>query len=110
MQKREDFASRCGIDYLVYARQRERILGTRLVKASIVNTHSPFPILLLYKDGIGKPVRVIHFLDETSCQELGDLLIYGPTPLIIETAQALVHGLGTRPDAELVLGNLPRYA
>jgi hypothetical protein len=53
---------------------------------------------------------VIHFLDETSCQELGDLLAYGPAPLIIQTAQALVHGLGTRPDAELVLDDFPRDA
>jgi hypothetical protein len=50
---------------------------------------------------------VIHILDETSCRELGDLLTYGPTPLIIETAQALVRGLGTRSDAELMLGNFP---
>jgi hypothetical protein len=110
IQKREDFASQCEINYLVNAWQRERILGTFHIKASIVNTHSPFPILLFYKDGISKPVGVIHFLDETSCQELGDLLTYGPTPLIIEIAQVLVHGLGTHPDAELMLGDLPRDA
>jgi hypothetical protein len=110
IQKREDSAPRCEINYLVYARQRERILRTRLVKVSIVNTHSPFPILIFYKDEIGKLVGVIHFLDETSCQELGDLLAYGPAPLLIKIAQALVHGLGTRPDAELVLSDLPRDA
>jgi hypothetical protein len=53
---------------------------------------------------------VIHFLDETSCQELGDLLAYGLAPLIIETTQVLVHGLGTQPDAELFLGDLPQDA
>jgi hypothetical protein len=46
-------------------RQRKRILGTCLVKASIVNTHSLFPFLLFYKDGIGKLVGVVYFLDET---------------------------------------------
>jgi hypothetical protein len=58
--------------------------------ASIVNTHYPFPILLFYKDKIGKLVEVVHFLDETGCQELGDLLAYGSAPLIIEVAKALV--------------------
>jgi hypothetical protein len=53
---------------------------------------------------------VIHFLDETSFQELGVLFAYGPTHLVHKMAQALVHGLGTRPDVELMLGDLPQDA
>jgi hypothetical protein len=69
-----------------------------LVKASIVNPYSPFTILLFYKDEIGKPVGVVHFLDETGCHALGNLLAYGPVPLIIEAAQMLVNRFGTRID------------
>jgi hypothetical protein len=67
-------------------------------------------ILLFYKDEIGKPVRVVDFLDEIGCQELGDLLTYGLATLIIEAAHALVHRFGIQLDAKLVLGDLPRNA
>jgi hypothetical protein len=53
---------------------------------------------------------VVHFLDETGCHALGNLLAYGPVPLIIEVMQALVHGLGTQLDAKVVLSDLPRNA
>jgi hypothetical protein len=49
---------------------------------------------------------VVHFLDETGSQELVDLLAYSLVPLIIEAAQVLVHGFGTRLDAKLMLGDL----
>ena len=32
---------------------------------------------------------------------------YGSTPLVVEVAQALLDGLGSRQNAELVLGDLP---
>jgi hypothetical protein len=49
IEKTVGFAPSCRIDYLIYARQRKRILGTCLVKARVANTHPPFLILLLYK-------------------------------------------------------------
>ena len=63
------------------------------VEASIINTHSPFPSLLFNKNRIGKPVGVVYLFDESSCQEFGDLLTYGPTPLIIKATQVLLGGL-----------------
>ena len=60
------------------------ILWTCLVEASIINTHSPFPGLLFNKNRIGKPVRVEYLSNESGCQEFGDLLIYGPTPLFVK--------------------------
>jgi len=69
------------------------ILRTRFVEASIINTHSLFPSLLFNKNRIGKLVGVEYLSDESSCQELGDLFAYGPVPLIIEAAQALLSGL-----------------
>ena len=69
------------------------ILQTRLVEASVINTHSPFLGLFFDKNRIGKPVGVIYLSDESGCQEFGDLLAYGPAPLIVEATQALLGGL-----------------
>ena len=60
------------------------VLRTRLVEASIINAHSPFPSLLFNKNKIGKPVGVVYLFDESGCQEFDDLLAYGPAPLIIK--------------------------
>ena len=49
----EGFAPRGRVDYLVYARQRKRILWARFVETHVVNTHPPFLTLLSYKNGIG---------------------------------------------------------
>ena len=58
IQKGEDLATQGGVDYLVYVRQRKVILWARLVEASIINAHSPFPGLVFNKDRIGEPVGV----------------------------------------------------
>ena len=60
------------------------VLRARLVEASIINTHSPFPDLLFNKDSIDKPIGVVYLLDESGCQEFGDLFTYGLVPLIIK--------------------------
>jgi len=39
-----------------------------------------------------------------------DLLPNGPTLLLIESVQALLHGLGAGSDVQGVLGDFPRYA
>ena len=69
------------------------VLQKRLVEASIINAHSPFPGLLFNKNRIGKPVGVVYLLDESDCQEFGDLLAYGPAPLIVKATQSLLGGL-----------------
>ena len=69
------------------------ILWTCFIEASIINTHSPFLDLLFNKNGIGKLVRVEYLSDESGWQEFGDLFAYGPAPLIVEAAQALLSGL-----------------
>ena len=60
------------------------VLWTCLVEASIINVHSPFPSLLFYKNRIGKPVGVVYLSNEVGYQEFGDLLPYGPMPLVIK--------------------------
>ena len=69
------------------------VLWTRLVEASIINAHSSFPGLLFKKNRTSKPVGVVYLLDEPSYQEFGDLLTYGPTPLVVKATQSLLGGL-----------------
>ena len=69
------------------------VLWTHFVEASIINTHSPFPGLLFHKNRIGQPIRVVYLFDESDCQEFGDLLAYGPAPLIVKAMQVLLGGL-----------------
>ena len=67
-------------------------LRTRFIKSGVIDAHSPLPDLFSDKDGIGKPVGVENLSDESGRQELGDLFAYGPTPLVVETTQALLGG------------------
>ena len=69
------------------------VLWARFVEAGIINTHSPFPGLLFSMNRIANLVRVVYLLNESSCQEFGDLLAYGPTPLIVKVTLALLGGL-----------------
>ena len=50
IEEAEGFAPRGRIDYLVYARQRKRILWACLVETRIVNTHPPFPTLFFVQE------------------------------------------------------------
>ena len=86
------------------------VLRTSLVEASIINAHSLFPDLLFNKNKIGKLVGVEYLSDKSGCQEFGDLFAYGPTPFVVEMAQALLGGLQARDEAQCVLGDLPWYA
>ena len=69
------------------------VLQTCLVEASIINAHSLFPGLLFNKNRIGKLVGVVYLFDESGRQEFGDLLAYGPAPLVVKATQALLGGL-----------------
>ena len=51
-----------------------------------------------------------YLLDEPGRQQLVDLLPDGLVLLLIELAQALLHGLRAGSDVQGVLGDLPRYA
>jgi len=51
-----------------------------------------------------------YLLDESSRQQLVDLLPDGPTLHLIESAQALLRGLGAGSDVQGVLGDVPQYA
>jgi len=51
-----------------------------------------------------------YLLDESGSQQLVDLLPDGSALLLIESEQALLHGLGAGSDVQGVLGDFPRYA
>ena len=51
-----------------------------------------------------------HFLDGSGRQKLLYLLADGPTLLLVESAQALLHRSGASLDVEGVLSDLPWYA
>jgi hypothetical protein len=44
--------------------QVERIFFACLIKICIINAYPPIFILFIYKNGIGEPIREIHFFDE----------------------------------------------
>ena len=75
------------------------VLRTHIVEASIINAHASFPGHLFNKNRIDKPVGVVYLLDESNRQEFGDLLAYGPAPLVVKATQALLGGLRTRDEA-----------
>ena len=82
----EGIAPRCGVDYLVYAGQRKRVLWARLVKTRVVIAHSPLFALLSHKNGVRQPLGVVDFLDETRHEEFLYLLADGPMLLLVEAA------------------------
>jgi hypothetical protein len=51
-----------------------------------------------------------YLFDEPCNHHLVDLLAYGLALFFIETAQRLLHGLGSSSDIQRVLGDIPRYA
>jgi hypothetical protein len=53
---------------------------------------------------------VTHFLDESSCKKLSNLLIDFNALLFIEATQTLLDWLGARSDLQGVLGDFPQNA
>jgi len=53
---------------------------------------------------------MVNFLDESGRQKLLDLLSNDLVLLFVESAQPLLHSLGTGSNFQGVLGDFPRYA
>jgi hypothetical protein len=58
-------ATGCGVHNLIDPRQPEGVFFACLIKIGIMNTHPPIFILFWYKNGIGEPIQVVHFLNKT---------------------------------------------
>lgn len=67
-----------GIDDLVSAWQRERILWANFVEVLKVETQAP-GVILRHHDWIGYPIGVLHFSHEAGLQEFCDLLAHAFT-------------------------------
>src|SRR3954471_12437100 len=52
IQKRQKLAAGRRVNYLIYTGQSKRILGARLIQASVIDTHASSLVFLQYKDWI----------------------------------------------------------
>jgi hypothetical protein len=95
-----------GVNDLVNPRKGEWVFGAGLIEAGVVHIHSPFPILLLDQDGVGRLIGVLDLSDEAGVEELGELHTNCLELLLVKAVEALLHWLGVSLDVEVVLGNL----
>jgi hypothetical protein len=63
-----------------------------LVEIGVVNTHSPFIILFLYKDRISLPLWMNHFFDEASHEEFSYFPFNCLTLVLSISSMALLFG------------------
>ena len=59
-----------GVHYLVDSRERIGVLGTRLVEVREVDAESSPAVVLGHHDGVGDPVGVYDFADDSFFQQL----------------------------------------
>ena len=81
VQEGQELAPGGRVDDLVDPREGERILGTGLAQAGLVDTHAPGIVLLQDEDWVGHPLGVEHFHDEAGRQKLDDLFTDGSSLL-----------------------------
>jgi hypothetical protein len=85
------------------------VLWAVLVEISVVNTHSPFIILFLYKNGICYPLWMDYFFNESSREKFSYLPFDGLTLIVGKSSQALLFGCGRRVYIQSMLDQLPGY-
>jgi hypothetical protein len=81
------------------------ILWACLVKACVIQTHPPFPILFWYEDWVGNPIWVLNFLNKASGKEPGQLFTHGLALLLVKVLQALLDRPRAEFDVQGVLSN-----
>ena len=67
VEEGEEFAASGGVYNLIYPRQTEGVFRAVFVEIDVINAHSPFFILLLNKDWVCQPLRMIHFFNKSGC-------------------------------------------
>lgn len=60
----------CGIHELVDSWEGETVLRTYSIKIGEVNLHPPFHVVLLHRDWVGDPLRILGLLDEAFLNQL----------------------------------------
>ena len=64
VEEGEEFAAGGGVYNLVYLRKTKGVFTVVFVEIGVISAHSPFFILLLNKDWVCQPLRMIHFFYE----------------------------------------------
>jgi hypothetical protein len=80
-----------------------------LVEISVVDTHSPFIILFLYKNRICYPVWMDYFFNESSREKFSDLPFNGLTLVVGKPPQALFLRRSLRVYIQSMLDQLPGH-
>jgi hypothetical protein len=85
------------------------VLWAVLVEISVVDTHSPFIVLFLYKNGICYPLWVDYFFNEPSREEFSNLPFDGLTLIMGKPSQALLFRRSHRVYIQSMLDQLPGH-
>ena len=67
VEEGEEFVAGSGVYNLVYPRQTEGVFRAVFVEIDVINAHSLFFILLLNKDWVCQPLRMIYFFNKSGC-------------------------------------------
>ena len=109
IQKRQSLTTRGGIYDLIYAGEREMILGADPIDVLEIDAHSERLILLRDHDDVGEPLGVVHLTDELGCQEPSNFFANGLPLLCSRATKMLLHRFCFRVDSQTVLSQLPGY-
>jgi hypothetical protein len=94
---------------LVNARQPKMVFWAVLVEISVVDTHSPFIVLFLYKNGILYPLWMDYFFNESSREKFSDLPFNSLTFVVGKPSPALLFGRSLRVYIQSMLDRLPGH-
>jgi hypothetical protein len=97
-----------GVYNLIYSGKWIRVFWTCLIEVGVVDAHPKLPVSLGDNDRIGQPHWMVDLLDETSLQQLADLLTDEVLPLDGLLAWLLLDRPGVGADLQMVLNHLPR--
>ena len=59
----------CGVNNLVYPRERKIIFRENFIKISEVDAHTPLAAFLQDHNNVGQPFRILHILDESNFEQ-----------------------------------------
>jgi hypothetical protein len=85
------------------------VLGAVLVEISVVDTHSPFIVLFLYKNGIRYPLWMDYVFNESSHEKFSDLPFDGLTLIVGKPSQALLFRHSLQVYIQSMLDQLPGH-
>jgi hypothetical protein len=85
------------------------VLWAVLVEIGVVDTHSPFIVLFLYKNGVRYPLWMDYFFNESSREKFSNLPFNGLTLIVGKPSQALLFRRSLRVYIQSMLDQFPRH-